>query len=401
MSGVNKNLLINNSPSVMGGTAPTEVDLITTSGSRYVLLNFNNTAPTSSGGVCQGITLEWSPDPSMVTNPFQPSSSYYAVTSSVLSCLSASLSPLTGSVEWVQFIDAYYPVSTEGYTGIPSTNYYLRAYQNRSISPVNVYSPVMSVQTRAIAYCGRTYDPFPGVSAAVVSDMDGWNSPGFSNKWLNDAISSPLNNTASFSSAPSIIKCGGPNTDALLLASGSTISWPGVNIVGPFSSFPNPNRYYVPVGIGIVQGTATFDFTATRTSPNPTDTYRVTISADASATSSSIQVVNLSKSNEVVGYITTGIGLDLRNTFIELQIAPSDGTGQILVDGVSVGPLTTRGNLFNSISLINNFSVTFYGPGTGLYPNNAIIRALVANQNYYASVYHCKYGPVGSISYVG
>lgn len=371
---INKNLLVNNTPAVLGTNSPTEVNLVTTSGSRWVMIDFLNTIPTGSGGLCQGVTLEWSPDPSMVTNPFQPSSSYYAVTSSVLSCASASLSPMTGSEGWVQFINSYYQTDPETPAGIP-LEYYVRAYQSRVNSPVNFYSPVVPVQTRAIQYCGRNGGD------GFVADIDGWNSPLFPNKWQSDypgnVIVPGTLMTASISVAPTHVKAGGPNYDALK-TNGATISWP------TFGTYTNST---VVLGYGIVTGSVTSSVTASNGVP-----FNVFVEAIPSTTATSGVVVKHAASGTVVSNIIL-TGSSTINSLVEFEFVNQGGN--IYMDGANVGVIDTA-------------AYTADGQPWTLSPNfvtatsaNAIVRNFHSKAFYTSSLYHCKYGPVGASSYVG
>jgi hypothetical protein len=393
---VNRNILITNGLGPFGGDViPTEVSLVTTSGSRFVIMDFLNAIPTSSDGNCVAINLEWSPDPSMMTNPFQPSSSYYAVTSSVFSCQSASLSPLTGSQGWSQFINSRWLRAIETPADL-GTQYYLRAYQERQNAPIKIYSPAVPVETRAYpAYCGKSYTSSI-LTPYIVADMDGYNNSGFENKWMNDALA---NNSASFSggnpdtsgSTTSLIKAGGPNFDAFRINGSGSISWPNVGNIS------NVNQ--VRVGFGMVKGQVNFPFSSNG------NNFLVQINADAIATTSSILVTKPS-TGQIVGNLNQfGVGLDLRNRYIEIILrlnAPPGPTSAIQVDGedytsaqfelpnfgaagsiVFANPYTINTNAGNSI-------------GSGDY---SIIRVMTAQMPYDSTVYHCKYGPVGAASY--
>lgn len=382
---VNRNILQNSATPLAGDLSPTEVNLETTSGSRWVLLDFLNTVPTSSNGSCTAVYLEWSPDPSMVTNPYQPSSSYYAVTSSVFSCQSASLQPQTGSLAWLQFIDSYWLRTPETPAGQP-TEYYLRARQTRNTSPVAIYSPTVAVQTRAEAYCGESYTASLG-TPYIVADMDGYNCPGFASKWMNDVgtFSGP-NQSASFNSgnpdtpgsSTYLVKAGGPNYDAFRFDGAGAVAWPQVGLM---------NGATVRAGVGIVSGRAEFTFTSNG------NTFKAQINADANATTASINITKPS-TGQVVGQIALGaLPLNLQNRYIELVLKIS-GNSSILVDGEDVTnaffDLSTFGAA-GTISLSNPFSVEMSG----------LLRVVTAQVPYNPTVYHCKYGPVGASSYVG
>ena len=214
MSGVNRNILQNYSIPVMGA-GPTNIDLQTTSGSRWVLMDFpKNFLSSSNGGTCEGITLQWTPDPSF---GFETSSAYYAVTQSTLLCEPSSLSPLTSSNGWYQFIDSEYNSS--------APTYFLRAFQNKVGGGRGPYSDIVSIQTRAAVYCGT---PTPaarnGATSRVVFDVDGYDPN--SNIWYSNLGSgSAAAFTASFSTTPYVVKKGGPNYDAIQ-TNGATITVP-------------------------------------------------------------------------------------------------------------------------------------------------------------------------------
>jgi hypothetical protein len=379
---VNRNILQNSATPLAGDLSPTEVNLETTSGSRWVILDFLNTIPTSSNGSCTAVNLEWSPDPSMVTNPYQPSSSYYAVTSSVFSCQSASLSPQTGSIGWLQFIDSYWLRTPETPAGIP-TEYYMRAQQTRNTSPVAIYSPTVAIQTRAEAYCGESYTSSL-VIPYVFADMDGYYSPGFTNKWLNDVgTSAGPNQSASFAPAGGppgtgsvyLVKAGGPNFDAFRIDGGG-FNWPQLSI-----SSSNPVRS----GVGIVSGRAEWTFTS-----NALD-FLIRVNADEVATTSSIAITKVS-TGEVVGQIASGsLPLNLVNRYVEIILDKSNlATSEIRVDNNNVGSFNLGFyGAGGSITLKDNFQMTVVG----------LIRCVTAQMPYNPTVYHCKYGPVGAGSY--
>jgi hypothetical protein len=391
MSGVNRNTLKNTGIPLFGDVTPPEVNLVTTSGSRWVLLDFLNTTPTSSNGSCTSIGLEWSPDPSMVTNPFQPSSSYYAVTSSTFSCLSSSLSPQTGSEAWIQFIDSYWLRTPQTPAGIP-TEYYLRSFQTRNTTPVTIYSPVVAVQTRAEAYCGETYTSSL-VTPYIVADMDGFNSPGFSNKWMNDVGDGTApNQSASFStgiptvsgSTNYLIKAGGPNYDAFRMDGSSQVSFPQV------ASMTDAT---VRAGVGIVKGRARFVVNSNG------NNFLVSINADSVATTGSITVTKPSTS-EVVGTIDAQyLPLNLVNSYVEIILAAT-GISEIRVDNNNVGTFDLRTyGAAGTVTIPTGYPVTIDSGSAGTGGNYGIIRALTAQVPYNPTVYHCKYGPIGAGSY--
>jgi hypothetical protein len=268
MSGVNRNIIGNLSIPLAGGgisTGPAELDLITTSGSRWVMFEFPSKFVSSSeGGLCQNLVLEWTTDPAMVTNPLASSSAYYAVTSSVISCNSASLSPMTSSVTWVQYINSIY--NSEEPQDVNSF-YYIRGYQ-RTIAGYNpqIYSNVRSIQTRANNFCGAVSWSDEN---KFLFDVDGF-IPTEPSKWYTTGFGpQDYSSAAVTSSVPmTIVKAGGPNYDAIK-TNGATLSF----------TYPSvgAGSVDVQVGVGLVTGsveipltTGTFKATAT-TSTLPGD----------------------------------------------------------------------------------------------------------------------------------
>jgi hypothetical protein len=385
---VNRNILKNSATPLSGDISPTEVNLVTTSGSRWVILDFLNTVPTASNGSCTAVTLEWSPDPSMVTNPYQPSSSYYAVTSSVFSCQSASLQPQTGSLGWLQFIDSYWPKTQTTSSGSP-TEYYLRAYQTRQGSPISIYSPTVAVETRANKYCGPNYTSSIA-TPYLIADMDGYDCPGFEGKWMNDIgnESGPNQSGSWRPDAPGesvyLIKAGGPNYDAFRSDSVG-VSWPQLGIISGSS---------VRAGVGIVKGRAEFTFTSNG------NTFRVEINALANATTASINVTKPSTAQVVAQIKASSLPLNLVNTYVEL-ILNVNGFSEIRVDNVTVSDDNTfflsNYGAAGTISLPNPFGMGI--DDGGIPPLYGIIRVMTAQIPYDPVVYHCKYGPVGAGSY--
>jgi hypothetical protein len=320
----------------------------------------------------------------MVTNPYQPSSSYFAVTSSVFSCQSASLQPMTGSLAWLQFINSYWP-RTQTTSSTPSTEYFLRAYQTRQGSPIAIYSPTVAVQTRASSYCGVNYTSSIS-SSYVIVDMDGFNNPGFTNKWLNDfGNESGPNQSASFStgapfnsgSSTYYVKAGGPNYDAIRFDGAGAVSFPQSGIMSGST---------VRSGVGIVSGRARWTFSSNG------NNFLIEVNADATATTSSINVTKPSTGQVVAQIKPSSLPLNLQNTYVELILNVS-GASEIRVDNTVVSDsnffdLATYGAA-GTISLGNPFAVQMTG----------LLRVVTAQMPYNSSVYHCKYGPVGASSY--
>jgi hypothetical protein len=323
----------------------------------------------------------------METNPFQPSSSYYAVTSSTFSCLSASLSPQTGSEAWLQFIDSYWLKTPETPFGQP-TKYYLRSFQTRNTTPVTIYSPVVPVETRAESYCGETYTSSL-LTPYIVADMDGYNCPGFAGKWINDVgtFAGPFQSASIRPDAPGqseyLIKAGGPNYDAIRF-DGTGVTWPQVGLM---------NGATVRAGVGIVKGRAEWTFTSNG------NTFRVEINADENPTTASINITKPS-TNQVVGQIDiNSVPSNLVNTYVEL-ILSATGPSQIRVDNNEVQDpffdLRTYGAA-GTVSLPNPFGMGINDGGNP--PTYGIIRVMTAQMPYNPTVYHCKYGPVGAGAY--
>lgn len=234
MSGVNRNILQNYSQPVLSANQLL-LSNETTAGSRWLLLNFPilSLVSSSQGGDCNGITLEWTPDPSLAS---ESSSSYYAVTSSVINCDATNLSPLTSSLGWAQFID-----STYNYSGSTPSLYYMRAYQNVTGGGRGPYSNVISVQTRSprlysgsMQSQGFQYTPAynvvpslnkPGITGSVVIfTPDSFNpTTGQLQTWAGDNKNVYVTGST-ISGSLQIVKAGGPNYDAIK-TNGATISF--------------------------------------------------------------------------------------------------------------------------------------------------------------------------------
>jgi hypothetical protein len=357
MSGVNRNILKNTSIPVMG-EGPTNIELVTTSGSRWVLLNFPPTFLSSSNsGSCTGITLQWSPDPSF---GFEPSSAYYAVTESMLSCEATSLSPLTSSNGWYQFINSEY-----SQTAPP---YYLRAWQNKVGGGRGPYSDIVSLQTRIY---GAEASVLNGNFSRYIFDVDGFSPTG--SIWYSN-IGGPGTAifSASFSVTPDIVKRGGPNYDAIQ-TNGATITVPmgGGNV-----SQGQP----INANIALVQGSATMILGGGVNS--------FFVSATTSSIAGMEASVRLSQPTGPIPQFPAGVNTInklIGFTFTDAGLGPRNGN--LTVDNVSVG---TGGTIGTSIAV----------PGNSLVINTSadcIIREfnLSPQVTYDATVYHTKYGPGG------
>jgi hypothetical protein len=360
MSAVNRNIIGNLSIPLAGGfsTGPAELDLITTTGSRWVMFTFPSKFVSSSeGGLCKDLVLEWTPDPAMATTPLLSSSAYYAVTSSVISCNSASLSPMTASVDWVQYIDS--PYNTDGTDGF----YYMRGYQ-RTIAGYNpqIYSNVVSIQTRAASVCGAT----PISVNSVAYDVDGFIS---GSKWFNTPGSDNVQNysVASMNASTdlTLVKAGGPNYDA--------IKTNGADLVMTLPAIGG--TAFSLIGVAVVQGSVRI----------PTSQGELFVSAVSSSVSGSVVFKNVSLQS----------GINTINRIIKIGYINEPQLEQyIFVDGVfttlipgSQGALTLPANTGIATSADCIMRVFFAGPDGG--------------KDYSADVYHCKYGPGGVNGYVG
>ena len=142
---VNRNILKSYSNPVL---EPNQVpiELVTNAGSRWIILNWpvKTYISSSQGGDCEGLTVQWSTDSRFAS---EPDDFYTNITSSVLSCDSSSLVPLTGSLGWSIFIDSSYNFQPD----VESTSsvYYIRSFQNTSGGGRGPYSNVLSIDTRA------------------------------------------------------------------------------------------------------------------------------------------------------------------------------------------------------------------------------------------------------------
>jgi len=390
MSGVNRNIIGNSAIPVGGANSyyPPDLQLQTVSGSRWILFTLTNLVQSGSGGNCQNVVLEWSTDPSMITNPFVSSSNYYAVTSSILSCNSASLSPLTGSIAYSQKIDSWYERDTGFPADQPQSRYYMRVYENRTGFNERFYSVARSVETRAINYCGyQTENPSdPGVW--LQADMDGWQSPEYpttwQSNWFNKGSSSGLGQwTASFSTAPVNIKAGGPDYDALLFQSASTITWNGAVI-----SSGSALNY----GFGIVTGSVTSSIVVTPPS-GPTKTFDIFIESVNNAPTSSLRLVERGVGQRTLTYETAQFNTDFRNQIFRIKTTNEGIYFFKGIPGFENVPIASYTIAMNSSRVEGTFSQTV-GAGT-------ILRMVYGSKEYPSTIFSCKYGGIGNASYVG
>lgn len=353
MSGVNRNIL-QNGGIPLAGRGQTNIDLQTTSGSRFVIMNFPPTFLSSSnGGTCNGITLQWTPDSSL---GFETSSVYYAVTQSTLNCEPYSLSPMTSSLGYTQFIDSQYNTS--------APTYYMRAYQNFVGGGKGPYSDIVSIQTRPAVYCNAPatsqYGGVGGRSLQVLFDVDGWNPNG--NYWYsNQGSGSGAAFTASISGTPQLVKVGGPNYDAIK-TNGGTIT---VDLKGSNVNQGGGTAQTIYLSLGLASGSATFNLAGGMNS------FKVT-----ATDSTAVNDVQVSIPTGTVGNFPTGV--NTRNKVIGLQIAAN---GNFTVDGAVTGSVTTISTQINISSLTISTSA------------DCVIREFnIGNASYDPTIYHCKYG---------
>jgi hypothetical protein len=148
---VNRNILKSYSNPVL---EPNQipVELVTNVGSRWVMLDWpvKTYLTSSEGGDCEGITVQWSTDDRFAS---EPDNYYTNITSSVLSCNSSSLLPLTSSIGWSIYINSTYDFQPYVPNTPPTTAtgsiYYIRSFQNVTGGGRGPYSNVLSIDTRA------------------------------------------------------------------------------------------------------------------------------------------------------------------------------------------------------------------------------------------------------------
>jgi hypothetical protein len=355
MSGVNRNVLTNTAIPVMG-EGVTNVELITTSGSRFVILNFPPTFLSSSnGGSCTGITLQWTPDPSF---GFETSSAYYAVTESILSCGAYSLNPLTASIAYEQFINSSYT---------SATTYYIRAFQNKVGGGRGPYSDIVSLQTRFDASEGPTYT------------FDTENYDPINNLWYGGSSSGSVGYVGAWtgSTMPEVIKYGGPNFDAIRTY-GATLTIPMAgNTLGGVGW---------QASIGIAKGTATFFANGP-------------ISMQVVATTSSLGTNGENLVNaQSPGWMKSGI-----NTFN--TVVAFDGGGGSLGSRNGIMTVDNVDATTGGIGFQNGKSYTTV-EGSGPYAQtnitiatsaDCILRCFSVGSRYNPTNFHTKYGPAGQL----
>jgi hypothetical protein len=359
MSGINLNVIGNLAVPLAGsgiGGGPTELDLVTTTGSRFVMLTTSAKFVSSSeGGYCQNVTLEWSNDPNFASG---------SVTSSVISCTSASLSPMTASLGWVQYINS--PYSNVDYA-LYNSYYYLRWKETKTTGVPIPYSNVVSLQTRANTYCGSapvSYTP----NNTLAFDVDGYIS---GSKWYSTGGPGGLQNYLgtnlymSSSVAVNLVKAGSPNYDAIK-TNGATLTLSSSAFGGTSTSV---------VGVAVVQGSV-------RIATNQGDFF---VSAVSSSVSGSVVFKNVSLQS----------GTNTINKLINIQYGNQQvGTEQYMfVDGAAT---TLIPGSAQNIGIGVNSTITT--------SNDCIMRVFyagVAAAIYSPDVYHCKYGNGGVNGYVG
>lgn len=245
MSGVNRNILKNTGIPVMAQDQ-IPMELVSTTGTRFVLLNWpvKTYLTASQGGDCEGITVQWSTDSRLAS---EPDNFYTNLTSSVLSCDSSSQVPLTSSLLWSVFINSSYN------TGSNST-YYLRSFQNSSGGGRGPYSNVVSLETRSPKLYPTPYAPiinsypnfgnysnafnyteyksgafgpwYPGFTGSVLTfTVDSLNpNTGQLQAWSGDTNSGSAVTMSVTSGSLQPMKAGGPNYDSIQ-TNGATMSF--------------------------------------------------------------------------------------------------------------------------------------------------------------------------------
>jgi hypothetical protein len=351
MSGINRNIL-QNGGIPLSGKGQTNLQLVTTEGSRYVMLNLSNTfLSSSSGGTCEGITLQWTPDSTL---GFETSSVYNAVTQSTLLCEPSDLSPLTSSFGWEQNIQSTFEANTP--------QYYIRAYQNLPGGGQGPYSNIVSIQTNMNqVYGGANGSALVTGENASQATFDANSFDESTNTWYSN-FGGPF--SASFSATPTIIKLGGPNYDAIK-TNGATIT---SNLFGTYLGMRGSFNGAV-FGIALCSGSANMSIGGLSFGVTATD-------------SSSISDVSFPSNN-----LQFAAGINTRNKIINLETFGGSvlgyGTG-FRVDDVAVGG---SGNMpaNQPLRVTDNFVLTT--------SEDCVIRLMyVTTSPYSAVVYHQKFG---------
>jgi hypothetical protein len=260
---VNRNILKSYSNPVL---EPNQipVELVTNVGSRWVMLDWpvKTYLTSSQGGDCEGITVQWSTDSRFAS---EPDNYYTNITSSVLSCNSSSLLPLTSSIGWSIYINSTYDYKQ----GVESTGsvYYIRSYQNTTGGGRGPYSNVLSIDTRAPHYYNSGQLSMGLLGAPVTSSNPVLYKSGFTGSLVifttdsynptssnlqawsatsttgNGSVWTPTTNAAVTASITGsgvyIIKNEGPNYDAIA-TNGAT--WSFQLYGSPSASLREPNR---------------------------------------------------------------------------------------------------------------------------------------------------------------
>lgn len=355
MSGVNRNIL-QNGGIPLAGRGQTNIDLVTTSGSRFVMLNFPRTFLSSSnGGTCSGITLQWTPDPSL---GFETASVYYAVTQSTQPCEAASLLPMTSSIGWTQYMETTYSSNTPVY--------YMRAYQNFVGGGKGPYSDIVSIQTNGNMLCPgapeSTYGgsgSFPGNRSRLTFDANGYVPNG--NVWLsNSGASGSTAFVATFSTTPDLVKVGGPNYDGIK-TNGATIS---VDMKGSYAGQGGGTAEQFWAQMALASGSATMAIGGRSFKVTATD-------------STGVGDVTI---DQYTGTPTFPTGVNTRNKIIGWT---ATSNGNFLVDGA------TTGSVGSSLTAANTSD-----PLTITTSADCVIRMFQITDTtpYSPSVYHCKFG---------
>ena len=349
---VNRNILKSYSNPVL---EPNQVpiELVTNAGSRWVILNWpvKTYISSSQGGDCEGLTVQWSTDSRFAS---EPDNYYTNITSSVLSCDSSSLVPLTGSLGWSIFINSSYNFQPN----VESTSsvYYIRSFQNTSGGGRGPYSNVLSIDTRAPHIYGNG---------------------SVSMTFLNPATGSGAQRKAGSSGSIVFFTTDSYNPTSSNLQAWSANSTTGNGYVGTFSSsnaavtasITGSGTYIMktlgPNYDGIATNGATWSFQLYG-SPSASLSESNTINNSSGTPTSSIALVALwSGSMEIIG-----------NQGFQMKVfaTPSSSTGKI-ENAVSTqyGAFTMNGGYTTTGAIVGCYSNVFaYGKtGDFVYLNTA------------------------------